>query len=85
MVNATHMTLTVNQIEIPLESGSSEAFLLADECFGSLILARKIISGEHGNKERLIIELPFHGIILEILSPDNVIIKVRGFAPNSFF
>lgn len=79
VVNATEMTLTVNQVRIPLEPahGRAPRFLLTNQCFGSMILARKILSSDNGT--RLVIELPFHGVVLDVSSANDVIVKVLLF------
>lgn len=92
-IDLANKTLIVNRVPIPLAQKPSAAaanssnssrsrnpslggFTLSS-CHGDLLYARFVGDGDNKREDTLQLELPLNGLLLDIHSADEIIIKVR--------
>ena len=69
VIDIPKMKLTINDIEIPLNN--STQFVHKTLCYNRINLVATI------NDDSLIVNLPFHGLLLKIRSTEDLLFKVR--------
>jgi hypothetical protein len=89
-IDLANKTLIVNRVPIPLaqkpsataanssrsRNPSPGGFTLSS-CHGDLLYARLVGDGHNKREDTLQLELPLNGLLLDIHSADEIIIKVR--------